>query len=472
MRRFLLTTAAVAGAAFCLAGVANAQQAAFPPPPAGEAGPSFGVFGTTPQTASAAEAPGVAAPNSFVVHLNGRINWYAGVAGTSANQASTLAVNPDTGLLTPIGENKLDPYSFVGYLRLYPGFNAVAANGLKYGVVGEIRMPGGFGGAGPTSGATTSHETLYWHTAYGYIGSDQLGDFRFGMGPNATALWQGNFTTEGFNDGAWDGDVPAMVPGAAFPVFPFADDDPLWTGNKIVYLSPNFSGFQFGASFQPNSSNLQDANCPTLAASAACAAAASAPFGLITNRVRNMVDVAGMYNGEFAGVGIGAMASYVGSGHGNSSTPDVINYHGYSVGVFGLSLSYAGFTLAGNVNYGESNGDWSLQPDGGVNQIAWIVGGQYAAGPVVVGASYFKNDMAGNWLPDTGVARTENDWGIAAGGTYSLVPGMGVYLSYLYGQRHQDGWNFNAGAPSSEVAGGGGNNTRAQVIAIGTVLSW
>ncbi|MGH7117867.1 MAG: porin [Acetobacteraceae bacterium] len=468
MRRFLLTTAAVAGAALCLSGVANAQQAAFPAPPAGEAGPSFGVFGTTPQTASAAEAPGVAAPNSFVVHLNGRINWYAGMFSSSANQFN--AGTPGHPLTS-----KLDPYGFVGYLRLYPGFNAVAANGLKYGVVGEIRMPGGgFVGPGMTAGSNDgANQTLWWHTAYGYVGSDQLGDFRFGMGPNATALWQGNFTTEGFNDGAWDGDVPSLLPSAAIPSFPFADDDPLWNGNKIVYLSPNFSGFQFGASFQPNNANLWDnANCSG-AAGPTCTPLASTPFvGLVPNsaRTRNMVDVAGMYNATFGGVGVGALATFVGSSHVNSSTPLAINYNGYAVGVFGLSVSFGGFTLAGNLNYGEMNGDWGMQPRGGVNEVAWMAGGQYSAGPVVVGASYFRNNFSGNWLPSTGVARTETDQGIAAGGTYSLVPGMGIYLSYLYGLKHQVGWNFNAGAPSALVAGG--NNTRAQVIAIGTVLSW
>jgi len=465
MRKVLLTTAAVVGAAISLGGVANAQQVAYPAPPYGEAGPTFGESSAPPTTASSSEVSGMTAPNSFVVHLNGRINWYAGVAGSSASEFDGY---------------KLNPQSFVGYVRLYPGFNATAANGLKYGFVGEIRMPGSnqtTGGATP--GSTSSGQTLWWHTAYGYVGSDEFGDFRFGQGPNATALWQGNYTTESFNDGGWDGDVPALVPGVVQPVFPFADDDPLWTGDKIVYLSPNFSGFQFGASYEPNTANLWDTpGCST--ASAGCNGLIAGPTTLGTGsgagRFQNMVDIAGNYSGTFNGVGVGALAAYVGSSavRNNSGLP-VQQYYGYSVGVFGASLSYAGFTLAGNVNFGQMNGDWGLQPKGGVDEVAWIAGLQYAEGPYVIGASYFKTNMAGNWTGANalvGVARTENDLGFAAGGTYQLAPGIALYLSYLYGQRHQDGWNFNAGTPSSLVVGGGGNNTRANLIAVGSVLSW
>ncbi len=459
MRKVLLTTAAVVGAAISFGGVASAQQVSFPPPPAGEAGPSFGASSSPPPLATTVVTPGETAPNSFVVHLNARINWYAGVEGSSVNESDGY---------------KLDPVSFLGYMRVYPGFNATAANGLKYGVVGEIRMPGSnLATGGSTPGATSTGQTLYWHTAYGYVGSDDLGDFRFGMGPNVTALWQGNFTTEGFNDGAWDGDVPSFVPGNAGPSFPFADDDPLWTGNKIVYLSPNFSGFQFGASYQPNTANLWDtAGVGCGSASAGCNALAAGPTTLGAGsggRSKDMVDVGGMYNGTFNGFGVGALATYVGSGHvaNNSDLIAAQQYYGYSVGVFGLSLSYAGVTVAGNVNFGQMNGDWGLQPRGGVDEVAWIAGVQYATGPVVVGASYFKNNYSGNWLPDTGVARTENDLGFAAGGTYNLVPGMAIYLSYLYGQRHQLGWDFNSGTPGIDQ-----NNTHASVISIGSVLSW
>ena len=61
----------------------------------------------------------------------------------------------------------------------------------------------------------------------------------------------------------------------------------------------------------------------------------------------------------------------------------------------------------------------------------------------------------------------ETDTGLAAGGTFSVAPGLSFYLSYLYGQRHQLGFNFNTDEP-----GTANNNVNGQVFALGTVLKW
>ncbi|MDA8050369.1 MAG: porin [Rhodospirillales bacterium] len=448
MRKLLLTTTAVLGAAMGIAGVANAQEG-MPPPPAGMPGPGFGVSGTAPPSAAImAVAPGVTAPGSFVVHLNGRINWYAGVEGSSADQ---------------VGGSKLDSYSFQGYIRLYPGFNAVASNGLKYGVVAEIRMPGSnFTGAGISPGATSGNETLFWRRAYGYVGTDQLGTFSFGAQPGPMTIFQTG-TFEGFNDGAWNGDAPGFGPGVTYPNFPFTDTGGLYTSNKIVYLSPNFSGFQFGVGFEPNTSNLW--NSPGCGfAGPTCNTLASSPIPGESARRRNTIDVGGSYSHAFSGVGLDIGGGYIASEH--VSSPG-LQHNGLSVGAIGATLSYAGFTVGGDLSYGQQNFDYSLQPKGGVDELAYMVGGQYQAGPYVVGASYFKTTYAGAWTPGSTVARTENDQGVAVGGTYNLVPGMALYLSYLYGQRHQLGYDFNAGG-----AGPGGNNTHVNIFALGSVLSW
>lgn len=449
MRRFLLTTAAVLGAAMALTGVANAQEG-MPPPPAGNPGPTFGVGGAHPPDAAImAMAPGMTAPNSFVVHLNGRINWYAGVVSSSAQS---------------VGGGKVDPYGFQGYIRLYPGFNATAANGLKYGVVAEIRAPSGIGtsviGAGPNGTANT----LYWRRAYGYIGTDELGSLRFGQGDGPTTIFQTG-TFEGFNDGAWNGDAPGFAPGVTAPVFPFTDTGTLYTTNKVVYLSPDFGGFQFGVGFAPNTNILTNgAGCAT-AGEGTCFNQSASPLLGGSDRPRNAIEVGGAYTGTFNGLGINVGGAYIGSGH--VSAPG-LQFNGYSVGNLGATVSFAGFTVGGDLSYGESNFDYALQPRGGRNEFAWMVGAQYGAGPFVVGASYFHTQYSGEWAVDPAVvSRTANDTGIAAGGTYQLVPGMALYLSYLYGQRHQTGWDFNAGAP-----GPGGNNTHVNVFSLGTVMSW
>jgi Gram-negative porin len=451
MRKLLLTSVAVIGAAVGFAGAAQAQAPA--------AAPVF-TYPITPES-----------PNSFKVHLDGRLNWYAGVVGTSVDTGPVFNAEGQN-----VGNNKLTNYDFQGYIRLYPGFDAVAANGLKYGVSAEIRMPGAGGGlAGPTPGATSGGETLFWRRAYGYVGTDQLGTFRFGMGDSVQTLFQTG-TFEGFNDGAWNGDAPGFVPGNAAPSFPWADTGTLYTSNKIVYLSPKFGGFQFGAGFAPNTENLwNDSGC----ASGTAAGAGGVTCNRLTSqavsgnlpRPKNTADIGIIYTDTFGGFGINTSLTYIGSGHVTSTVPDAVQYQNYSVGAAGLELSYAGFTVGGHITGGQLNGDYSLMPQGGVQGLAWMVGGQYTTGPIVIGASYFQYQFAGNWTRANsalGVGRTETDDGFAAGGTYTVAPGMALYLSYLYGQRHQIGYDFvtgTAGSPDS-------NNAHSNVFSLGTVLKW
>ncbi|HUA77843.1 MAG TPA: porin [Acetobacteraceae bacterium] len=464
MRKLLLGAAAAFGATAALAGGAYAQTMpapAMPKPPANTSYTGMGSLGAPPSSVMNIPASGMAAPNSFVVHLNGRLNWYAGVEGSSADN---------------LGGFKSDPYQFQGYIRLYPGFDAVAANGLQYGVAAEIRMPGSGGGgghAGTSPGSTSSAETLYWRRAYGYVGTPDVGTLRFGMGDGIMSLFQTG-TFEGFNDGAWNGDVEDFIPSSAIAVYPFSDVGAYYTADRVVYLSPVFSGFQFGASFTPNSNNLWNGNCSS--AALACNSTSAAPVAGVTARYRNMVDIGATYTGTFGPVGMQLGGGYLASQTVNyNGVPAAggARYIGYSFGQFGATLTYAGFTVGGNFVYGNDGGDFSEQAAGGVDEIAYMLGAQYAAGPFVFGGSYFHTNFDGGWTNiTTGVARTETDQGIAAGGTYAIAPGMALYLSYLYGLRHQIGWDFYTGSENTAATPGVGNNTTAQVFALGTVLKW
>jgi hypothetical protein len=83
-----------------------------------------------------------AAPGTVTVRLNGRVNWYAGV------EASSVDSLPDG--------TKTSTTGFLGYLRLYPCFDGVAANGLHYGAAAEIRINGANNG----TSTSANNETL------------------------------------------------------------------------------------------------------------------------------------------------------------------------------------------------------------------------------------------------------------------------------------------------------------------------
>lgn len=389
-------------------------------------------------------------PGQIVVHIDLRTNVYFGVAGSSANN---------------VAGNKQSAVGMVGYNRMYFGADGLAANGLKYGLSLEVRQnfgsPLGTGfGAGASGNSTNS--TLYVRRDYVYMGTDQLGTFRFGQtdGP-ATLFLLGTF--EGFNDGGWNGDVPAMVPGAVQPVWAWSDVGNMYTTGKIEYLSPNLAGFDFGISFAPSQAGIQDGGGCT-AAYTGCAMQSSVAAGAAgIAQAKNTVEVAGRYRGNFAGFGVAASAGYYGSGYvTNSSGPN--KYDGLSVGEFGLELSYAGVTVGGNVEGGQMNGQWGLMPKGGKQGVAWIAGAQYTTGPVVIGASYFNYQDQGTF----GVGTQRSNTGIAAGGTYAIAPGLVAYLSYLYGDIRQGGVNLLTGATGTVS----NNEVHSQVITLGTRFMW
>ncbi len=414
-------------------------------------------------TAAAQTAPEVQSPGTITVRLNGRVNWYASV------EASSLDNNSSTG-------TKTATTNFLSYMRLYPGFDGVAANGLHYGAAAELRVNGA-----PAAGEETSsgEETFYVFQAYGYFGLPKFGQISVGQQNGPSAIFETG-TFEGFNDGGWNGDAEGMVPEAANPVYPYPDSDPAndQATDKIVYLSPTLAGFQFAVGFTPNQS-------------ASGAFYANPPVSVSTpiagGLPRNELDIGGQYTKTFGPVGVQVGVDYTTAGQvaytGTEPTTIPTAYHDLNILGGGATVTVAGFTVGGSSYYGSYNlgdGDaYQLQPDGGSNGIAWLVGGTYTAGPFIAGASFFNTNVTGD-IPggvDAGSGATitsaglttgqQRDDGVAAGMTYTLVPGVSLFVDYLYGLRHQGGYDFETGN-----AGTANNNTQAQLFGVGTQIQW
>ncbi|GAB0118998.1 porin [Acidisoma sp. 7E03] len=395
-----------------------------------------------------------ATPGSVTVRLNGRVNWYAGVEGSSLDSTSS---------------GKTSTAGFLGYFRLYPGFDGVAANGLHYGAAAEIRM---------NTGSSASSETLYVHQAYGYLGLPQIGQVSFGQQNGPIVLFETG-TFEGFNDGGWWGDLPALVPTNAEPVYPFVDNSGLdQETSKIVYLSPSLSGFQFALGFTPNQTaeNYTDA-----ATSVTTAVSGGTP--------RNVMDIGAQYTKTFGPVGIQIGADYMfagqvsGTGTQSASYTTPSGYKDLQIFSGGATATIAGLTFGGNVvggNFNQVSGyTFQLEPDGGTAAIGWLGGAQYTTGPITVGASYFvfntTGDLPGGIDAGSGATITSaglttgqqvND-GFAAGATYTLVPGVSLFVDYDYGWRHQGGYDFETGK-----AGVDHNTVQAQLFGVGTQIQW
>jgi len=488
MRKLLLATVAALGASMGAAAVADAQT--FP------------------------------TPGTVTVRLNGRFRFYAGVVSDrSANNniagSTTGAADPITGQGTLTGQNKQNTYGFVDYARLYPGFDGVAANGLKYGASLEIRQDQYSGAGGGVFGSGSQQNRaragLYFRREWGYIGTDQLGTLRLGSTDQPTSLYMtGNF--ENFNDGGLDGDVGGLAAQNLILPWPFADGQgSYYTTTKAIYLSPQLYGFDFGVSYEPgtgntggvnacNGSSPVGSNFQTTAGAfvvsgangagisgPGCDRLSSSPINAESARRTNTVDALLRYRGTFGSFGIAATGAYVTGSHvhdnaGVAFTNDVRaaggarpNFDGVSVGDFGIALTYGGFSFGGKYQFGRFNGGMgTLVPKGLPDGEAILGGFSYTTGPIVVGAHYLNLKTAGD-TSNAFFGRERREQGIAAGGTYSLAPGLSLFASYLYSERKQSGYNFitgqnaNAGAP-----GGNPNNNKvsAQVFAVGTGFSW
>ncbi len=476
----------------------------------------------TPYTGGAglptASAP---VPGSVTVRLNGRVRFYAYYAGQSDfnNNAAGTATQTENvaGQGTATGEYKLGNYGFAEFGRLYPGFDGIAANGLKYGANLEIRQDQNSGAGGGTYGGISQQDRargdLYFRRVWGYLGTDQIGTFRFGSTDQPTSLYlTGNF--ENFNDGGLNGDVPTLILSAGEITWPFSDVGNYYTTNKVVYLSPSFFGFDGGVSFEPSTANVNinsgcndggyvstnftnPAGTGTVAsgassngASAGCDTLAASPNNAESGRRKNTFDVLLRYRGSFGPVGVAATAAYIGGSHVLDNQTGVpfnanplngtvrYNYGGLDIGDFGATATYAGFSFGGHYMHGRFNNQWALDPRGLAAGDAGLIGASYTYGPLIVGAHWLSYTHAGD-MANAAFGRIQREQGLGYGGTYSLAPGVSIFLSGLYMERAQNGYNFVTGQTVGSVgslpgSAGNPNNNKitTNLIALGTAFSW
>lgn len=489
MRKLLLATVAGLGTWGAVVSDASAQNAVQVPT---QSNASYSTYsgGAALPTASAPS------PGTVVVRLNGRVRFYAYAAfdgDASQGTATTLA-------------NKQDKYGFAEYGRLYPGFDGVAANGLKYGASLEIRQdtqaPAGGGANGSISGQDPKRAGLYFRRVWGYLGTNEAGTIRLGSTDQPTSLYlTGNF--ENFNDGGWNGDAPSFFAANVAPAWPFSDVGSYYTTNKAVYLSPQILGFDLGASYEPSTANVSGSNNECNAPGASfpgtygagnanivsyCDRASSTNSVAESARRRNTFDLLLRYRATYGAFGVAATAAYITGSHvGYNGTQPITNnvlaatgqapgYRGLNIGDFGAAVTVAGLSVGGHYTTGRFNGNVAnTLPSGVPDSNAWLGGASYTFGPAIIGASYFVSESAGD-IGNAFFGRQRKEQGIAAGGTYSLAPGISLFLSALWGERKQNGYNFVTASGVSTATGGNGNlaNNKVTVssVALGTAFSW
>jgi len=227
--------------------------------------------------------------------------------------------------------------------------NGKAANGLRYGVAVEIQNDS----VRQATSGTNSKTSLDLDEVWGYV-AGSFGQLRMGDEDNVWGLMStgqiANFATGGL-----DGDFSDSLAGNS-PLLKLNQPSDAGDNTKIIYMSPQFAGFDFGASFAFNSGEGPLSGCTTGDTSCDRLASVETAGSAIARR-RNEVVAIARYRGSFAGVGVGATAAYIGGDavkNTNGFGVDRIN-----VGAFGLQLSAYGFLVGGQYLFGDAGNNFA-----------------------------------------------------------------------------------------------------------------
>jgi predicted porin len=232
------------------------------------------------------------------------------------------------------------------------------------------------------------------------------------------------------------------------------------------------AGFDGGISFIPNNSTPFDGpGCSEPFGGVGCATQSSSQDpGDFENRYRNEVSLALRYRNVFGPIGFDMSGIWSVSGAVNSVTaPGALtpaqNYKGLDIGDLGaeFTINHA-WNIAGNVMWGNFNGNWALQPEGGSSALAWVVGTRYTfmQAPLTIGTYYFNYNYNGLATPRPVGVGQRNSRGLDVGAVYGLGPGVVLIAEYAWGQNSQTGFDFltNENGPNS-------NTVWAQVLTAG-----
>jgi hypothetical protein len=447
-------------------------------------------------------------PGTVVIHLNGRVYGDVDLSWSSLGNVASNA-NP------PNPRYKSNPMGIGSYLRLYPGFDGVATNGLRYGASAEIRQNimsantfnVGTTGTGSQTGSTgsfasgsgyTSAETLFTRRAFTYFGSDQLGIIRIGQDDGVVGLFDatGVFTLGTWNltGGILDGDTEAVQPNGFLISWAWLSGNGIEYGQqRISYMSPSFFGFDFAVDFSPSTANsfgngttsspYQTGTCAV--ESANCA---NVTGGADSQRPYNRVSAGVRYQGSFSGLDAKAFVLYTHSaGESITSVPNgglqagpglpslttstnTLKYDGQSFFQSGVAFGFQGLAVNAAFSDGRYNpSNNGLTPTGGVNTVGTLIAVGYSNGPWVTGTNVAFEDWQGNAQYTHISQRHEFAFTYMVG--YKLAPGINLAAEYLYIQKHQGGYNFYTGGANTTTTRTG-NDIHAQGLTFATILSW
>ena len=443
---------------------------------------------------AAVMAPQASAQEAPTVRIGGFFRAYYGYTQQSSNQSnvgSGLPTNVAGNENVPASTNttglpggnvaRLGKHDISTDTEVHVFVNGKLANGITYGAVIEINFNQQEGRNVISTRSSTGKSTAGLDEAYAFIAHPRVGQVRFGdedgvMGGLMNSGWITGFGTGGVH-GEWESFVTRQSGGRTTTA-----PGGLGDNSKIIYMSPQFFGFDFGASYAPNAGVGEDTGCPNNANSGFCdrayAFSGARNFGIYAAGPeqaarRNEYQIAARWRGNLAGVGLAATAGYIGAGAARDLTSvglsQVRVFNNMNIWQVGAQASYLGFTVGAAYMQGDFNFFWGNTLRGDRPAEQFTVGAQYSAGPFTVGANYvtglfeggsrttFTENAAGTALVAgrsgtnaAGVVTGPNSlagmrrWGLGVGANYRLAPGLDLIAEYVHYSVREQGRDLDA----------------------------
>ncbi|MFH5923305.1 porin [Roseomonas xinghualingensis] len=403
MRKLLLGSTAVAAAALFAPNGANAQSLS---------GDAF----------SATQGAPAASLRGLEVRIGGFYKaMYAYIDQDGAN--------------SPTG--RLGSSDFTQEIEFHILASGKAANGLRYGVALEVQND--------ATRTGTDRNSLDYDEAWAFL-AGSWGQVRFGDEDGAISLLQSGHIT-GFGVGGLDsGDVNQETVGTRNRGQWNTPND-LGDNTKLIYLSPQFAGFDAGVSFAFNQGGGPNDGCPNNATGPDSIASSCDRLAAIvggSTRRRNEVQAALRWRGSFGPVGAAATVGYIGA--------DAIKNIGGAAERLdmiwaGATATAYGFTFGGWYTGGNANGNFAtltpsrpnnaIRDDKGIN--AYLVGATYTIDAITVGGHFAQSWSAGDQFNPNTLRQT----GWSVGGNYRVAPGLDFFAEYNNMERKETGFTFN-----------------------------
>ena len=479
MRKILLGTTAVVGAALLAPEMAAAQQA-----PTVRIGGYFrAYYGYTQQTSQ--HSTGLGAPQQAS-------------GGTAATLSPTLGVPAaaSTGggqYEAALASSRTGKHDFSTDTEVHVFVNGKTANGLTYGAVVEIQFDNNEGHYRPVRRSQTSKTMADIDEMYAFIASPTLGQVRFGDedGPFGGLLNAGFVTN--FGTGGVYGDWQDFV---IRPNRTTTSPGDVGDNTKIIYLSPQFFGFDFGASFALNEGEGGDTGCLRDLSGPFCdrvyASTGVTGFGRGNTSLpgrRNEVQAMVRWRGNVGPVGLAVSGGTLQAGVVRDITvagTQVKTLRSPAVYQVGVQATAFGFTVGGNYMTGNTNFFYSPTTRGDKEMEQFFIGASYTAGPITVGANTFFGTYAGTGgagfntttgffgtqgtggLPGNPLAvRGQRRYAYAVGANYRLAPGLDLVAEFVRHVISERGVDLD-----NQPNNGTQDRLRANTFLVGTRLAF